>query len=228
MRLIPLICAVSLSVHAADKGLPPRAQPSDYQAQQTVQNATYNATVAAAAVPARQIQKLFSADVAKYYVVVEVAVYPNTRREFEVDRFNFGLKQGDAVAHVEHPRDIVTPWPDKASVSDKPVTVTTTTGVMIGKSSDPVNGTRTVHGAYEGVSVTNDPRAADPPATPRQKIDPAVLAQRIEEKMLPEGPAQYAVAGYLFFPLIGKRRKGAMELQWTRDNASAVLKVGEK
>jgi hypothetical protein len=46
--------------------------------------------------------------------------------------------------------------------------------------------------------------------------------------MLPEGPAQHAVAGYLFFPRIGKRRKGAMELQSTRANASAVLKVAEK
>jgi hypothetical protein len=48
--------------------------------------------------------------------------------------------------------------------------------VMIGKSSDPADGTRTVRSVYEGVSVTNDPRAADPPATPRQKIDPVVIA----------------------------------------------------
>jgi hypothetical protein len=226
VRLIPLILTVSLLARAGDKGVPPRALPSDYQAHQS----TRNATLAAAIVPARQIEKMFSADISRQYIVLEVAIYPRNGLTFDLDWFDFGLKIGDTVAHVEKPRDVATPWPEKNRVPDKPVTVITEAGVVYSRSSDPVYGRRSGWGTYEGAGVTNDPRAANPPPPPRQGPDPQIVEQRVRETMLPEGQARTAVAGYLFFPQYKpKRHKSvAIELQWSRDDASANLRLPEK
>jgi hypothetical protein len=108
------------------------------------------------------------------------------------------------------------------------VTVISETGIVYGRTSDPVNGHRTVWGTYEGVGVTNDSRAATSPQTARQ--DPQIIEQRVREKMLPEGRTTTAVAGYLFFPRFkGKLHKAdVMELRWSKDNASAILRLPQK
>jgi hypothetical protein len=222
MRMFCLIASAGLLAFAADTGVPPRASASDYQAHQT----TPSAVLAASIVPAKQIEKMFSADIAKQYIVVEVAIYPQNSQPFDVDWFDFGLKVGDTVAYVEKPRDVATPWPEKNKIPDKPVTVVTEAGVVYGRSSDPVNGRRSGWGTYEGVGVTNDPRAASPPQ-PRQGPDPQAVEQRVQQTMLPEGAATAPVAGYLFFPQYNLRKaKGAeKQLQWSHQGGSAVLRL---
>ena len=223
MRLIPVAITVSLCAMASDKGVSPRTSAADYDARQSVTEVT----LAAAIVPARQIERLFSAEIARQFIVLEVAVYPQSGQTFDVDWFDFGLKIGATVAHVEKPRDVVTVWPEKNRVPDKPVTVTSETGVVYGRTSDPVNGHRTIWGTYEGVGVTNDPRAAPPAQTPRQGADPQIIEQRVREKMLPEGRTGSAIAGYLFFPQLKRKRHQAdvAEFQWSKDNASATLRL---
>jgi hypothetical protein len=226
MRLIPLIFTVSLLLNAGDQGVPPRVRPSDYQAHQS----TKDAILAAAIVPSRQIEKMFSADIARQYVVVELAIYPQNGHTFDTDWFDFGLKVGDTVAYVEKPREVATPWPEKNRVPDKPVTVITEAGVVYSRTSDPVYGRRSGWGTYEGVGVTNDPRAAAPPPPPRQGPDPQIVEQHVRETMLSEGRTTTAVAGYLFFPQYKqKHRKGdAIELQWSKGDASVILRLPEK
>jgi hypothetical protein len=225
MRLIPVAITVSVLVMASDEGVSPRASASDYDARQS----TTDATLAAAIVPARQIEKLFSAEIARQYIVLEVAVYPQSGQTFDVDWFDFALKIGDTVAHVEKPRDVATAWPEKNRVSDKPVTVITEAGVAYGRTSDPLNGHRTGWSTYEGVGVTNDPRAATSPPTPRQD-DPQTIEERVRERMLPEGRARRAIAGYLFFPQFKRKRHKAdvTELQWSKNRASAILLLPPK
>jgi hypothetical protein len=224
MRLIPILISAG-SLLAQSNGVPPRPNASDYQIHET----TRAAVLAASVVPAKQIEKMFSSDIAKQYVVLEVAVYPQNAQTLDVDWFDFGLKIGDTVAYVEKPRDVATPWPEKNKIPDKPVTVVTEAGVVYGRSSDPVNGRRSEWGTYEGVGVTNDPRATPPPQ-PKQSPDPQMIEQRIRETMLPVGPASKAVAGYLFFPQYNLRRhKGdAMQLQWSKNDASAILRLPSK
>ena len=219
MRSIHILAFCSVLAWAGDTSVPPRPSASDYPVHQN----SNSGTLAAARVPARQIEKMFSADIAREYVVVEVAVYPKDGQSFEVDWFDFGLKDGDTVMHAEKPRDVATPWPEKRNVAS-PVTVTNETGVVYARSSDPVNGRRSEWGTYEGVGVTNDPRAATPPA-PRQGPDPQVVEQRVSDKSLPPGPASAAVAGYLFFPAYAKHKKGPLELQWTKDHESVILRL---
>jgi hypothetical protein len=220
MRLIPVAVAASLWAIAGDKGVAPRPSASDYDARQTITQGT----LAAAIVPARQIERLFSAEIARQYIVLEVAVYPQSGQTFDVDWFDFGLKVGDVVAQVEKPRDVAMAWPEKNRIPDKPVTVITDTGVVYGRTNDPVNGHRTVWGTYEDVGVTNDPRAAP---SPRPAADPQLIEQRVREKMLPEGRTGTAIAGYLFFSQ--PKRKGhqadVTEFQWSKDGASMALRL---
>src|SRR5258708_34665859 len=100
MRAIPAfviitLLPVTLLLTAGDVGIPPRAKPSDYPVHQD----TKTATLAAARVPNRQIEKMFSPEIARQYVVIEVAVYPES--SFDVDWFDFDLKIGATAAHVE-------------------------------------------------------------------------------------------------------------------------------
>jgi hypothetical protein len=52
----------------------------------------------------------------------------------------------------------------------------------------------------------------------------------VREKMLPEGRTTTAVAGYLFFPQFKNKphKAGIMELRWSKDNASAILRLPQK
>jgi hypothetical protein len=219
MRWLLIALISGFVVLAGGQGVAPRANTSDYDAQQSVADGT----LAASVVPAKQIEKLFSSRIGKDFIVVEVAVYPENGQNFNVDWLDFGLKNGDTVAHVERPRDVAMAWPERAGDLGKPVTVTTETGVAYGRVSDSTGQHRSQLDTYESVGVTNDPRAAPPP---RQGPDPQMVEARIREKMLPEGQAKTPIAGYLFFPQLKKRRKGELaELQWSKDRASAVLRL---
>lgn len=220
MRLPALIFGSALLVLAGD-GIPARAKASDYPVHQPAAHAT----LAAVRVPPRQIEKMFSPEIARQYVVLEVALYPES--EFDIDWFDFNLKIGNTIAHVEKPLDVTTPWPEKTPQPSLPVTVLTETGVAISHTSDPVYGRHTDVGTYESVGVTNDPRAAAPPPPPPGP-DPVVLARRVRERVLPEGPARSAVAGYLFFPQYKRQKNAPLELRWSKDNDSATLRIPEK
>jgi hypothetical protein len=220
MRAIIVGFLCSLLAAAGDTGVPPRAHASDYPVHQSAKTAELAATI----LPVGQIERVFSAEIARQYVVVEVAVYPHDGQTFDIDWFDFALKSGATVSHVEKPRDVATPWPEKSGIPDKPVSLISETGVVYSRSSDPVNGRRSGWGTYEGVGVTNDPRAAAPPPAPKQGQDPQVVEQRVRERSLPQGQTRIPVAGYLFFPQYGKKHKNeTTELQWSKDDASVVL-----
>ncbi len=218
MRATSVALAFSLLLSAQD-GVPPRNRPSDYAVHQQIQSAT----IAASRVTASQIEKMFSPDVARQYVVLEIAIYPTD--SFTVDWNDFALKIGDTVVHPEKPRDVVTPWPEKQTADPNRPKVITETGVVYSRTNDPVNGKRSGWGTYESVGVTNDPRATNPPPAPRQGPDSQIVEQRVREKMLPERQTRAPLAGYLFFPQYAKGKRHPMELQWTD---AVTLRIPEK
>jgi len=228
MRWIPLLLAASLAVVADDRGVSPRPQASDYPASQSVKTVDIGAVV----VPAQRIERMLNGEIAKHYAVLEVAVYPRDGQTIDVDRIDFRLKIGDETSFAERPSDVATPWREKNPPSTRPVTVVSDTGVVYSKTSDPVNGRRSGWGVYEGVGVTNDPRAAGPTAPPpsNRDADSRIIEQRVRELSLPEGRTSAPVAGFLFFPLDkAKGRKGSvMELRWTKDGETSTLRVPVK
>src|SRR5437879_7617 len=136
MRNTCLVFGLAMVLCAQD-GVPPRNKASDYSAHQQ----TKSATIAASRIAGSQVEKMFSPDVARQYVVIEVAIYPSD--VFTVDWNDFALKMGDTVVRVEKPRDIVTPWPEKQQpVDPNRPKVITETGVIYQRTNDPVNGKR--------------------------------------------------------------------------------------
>jgi hypothetical protein len=193
---------MALLALGADTGVSPRPSSSDYP----VHASAKTATLAAAIVPPEQVKRILSDYVSSRYVVVEVAVYPRDGNAFDVNSNDFALKTGATVIHAETPWDVA-PWPEnRGSVPSRlPVGVTTETGVVYTRSSDPVNGRRQGVGTYEGVTVTNDPRVTNPRSSSPSGPDPSVTAQKALDKALPQVQARTPVAGYVYFRQYSKR-----------------------
>jgi hypothetical protein len=225
---------ISPAAVASDSGVPPRRSASDYPVQQTVKTPGGLAAVGAVIVPDDQVRKMFSSEISRDYIVVEVAMYPADSKSFEADRYDFGLKisngsKGDRVAHADAPSDVALPpyerRPDLGGPESK-VNVTQEAGVAVARTNDPYYGKRTSVGTYEGTSVSNGP----PPPSQQSGsgVDRHAIESKLRDKALPEGPTTRAVAGYLYFPAAKKHKSDALELQYTKGDVELDLRLPAK
>ena len=174
--------------------------------------------------PQDQVKKLFSSDMAKNYVVVEVAIYPQENRTFNVDLIDFELNTGDQFVRTSEPADIGTIWPSaKApSLGNGGPNVNTESGIIVARETDPTTGRpRTSVGTYEGVAVSNYPQPAPPPPTPSPRqndIDAKILRMALRV-----GLTKDPIAGYLFFRH-QKRKQDTYTLNYSNDDFSVDLK----
>jgi len=217
------MCALAF---AGGQGVPPRARPADYPVHQSAKIGATTATIAAAIVPADQVRKMFSSDVADHYAVVEVAFYPEDGQSFEADRYDFSLKTGDKIAHADSAPDVVLPWGERKNPLDNGrVNVTQEAGVVVDHTNDPYYGKRTTVGTYEGTAISNGP----PPPAAAAGPDPRVVEAKLREKALPEGRTADRVAGYLYFPQYSKKKKGdAIELEYSKQDVEVDLRFPAK
>jgi hypothetical protein len=195
------------------------------------------AAVGAAIVPADQVRKMFSSDISRDYIVVEVAMYPADGKSFEADRYDFGLKiggsKGDRVAHADSPSDVALPpferRPDLGGPESK-VNVTQEAGVAVARTNDPYYGNRTSVGTYEGTTVSNGPapRSQQAPDGVDRRAETQMIAAKLRDKALPDGPTAKAVAGYLYFPVSKKGKNDALELQYTKGDVELDLRLPAK
>jgi len=208
---------------ADDSGVTPRQKPTDYPAHDSAKTAV----LAAAVIPPDQVKKIFSAEVAKGYIVVELAIYPEGNRTFDVDRFDFSLQTGDQMLHAANPQGILKPWQDKpanARIPSRGPNVGVDTGIGVAHGPDPVTGRPTTSvSTYESVHVSNYPQDAPPPP-PRSDPDPSAVAQIVRNMALPEGATAKTVAGFLYFRYSGKKRP-ALTLNYANDDLSVDLKL---
>jgi hypothetical protein len=206
----------------AGDGLPPRTSASDYPVHQD----TKAATIAAMRMTPEQLNRTFPADLAKKYVVVEVAIYPKEGPAIEVQSLDFVLKVGDGENHPETAEEVASMWqPHRAPHPDltSNTHVTTETGVILANGTDPATGRRVNGvGTYESVGVSNAPTQTAP--TPSSsRVDADRMEALLKKWALPEGKTNSPVAGYLYFRLPAKKTKGAPELQYERDGSSASM-----
>jgi len=199
MRIFVLIAALGLQVAWA--GTHPRPSAFDYR----VQGTSGDVTVAAEIVPPNQVKNLFSTDLSKY-VVVEVALYPKDGSTATVQHIDFSMKVGSETVRAAAPDAIVhqkqqASAPRPSSPSD--INVYPTAGV--GYESGPYGRGGVYH--EEGVAVTGGGwGGARPPAYPTNYPPDPYASQELIDKALPEGAMSKPVAGYLYFPVSGKKK----------------------
>jgi hypothetical protein len=209
--------AILLFALAAQAGTRPRAAAADYQSSETGADAAVGAEI----VPEDQLKNLFSTDLRRGYVVVEVALYPANGKSVDLSAMDFLLRVGaDRTIRAANPRAIPRAVEDRNAPRPSDVNVYTTAGVAV--ENGPY-GRRVYTSA--GVGVDNGPPIAPPPASHPQ--DRQITQWELEQSGLPEGVAAQAVSGYLYFPYTAnKRKKVALELEY--HGAAGTIRVALK
>ena len=217
MRAV-LACLVVSVAFGADPGVPPRASAKDYP----VQAQASTAKIAATILPPNQVSKIFSPDISKNYIVIEVAIYPENGVPFDVEMSDFSLRVGKHVGRADQPSD-VPPWPERTSSPRLPVDVTVETGIAHESDNDAVYGRHSTTGTYTGVAVSA-PAHDNYPPPPNPRVDPRLVYDRLQRMALAQGDTRVAIAGYLYFPQYSKRKKSdEIELKYARDDVSLNL-----
>jgi hypothetical protein len=152
MKRIALMLVAVIAAFASN-GIRPRGSAADYPTHVT----SDGVTIAAAVLPPAQVRKIFAADLnSGGYIVIEVAVYPETAPEVDVSSGDFMLSPaGETSAAPVSARTIAGVLDRKNSPSrGRDTDVTANVGYETG--TDPVTGRR-VSGTYTGVAVANGP-----------------------------------------------------------------------
>ncbi len=216
--MLACIFGVAMIAHASDPGVPPRAASTDYP----VHGPAESATIAAAIVPPNQVTKMFSPDISKDYIVVEVAIYPENCVPFDARSADFSLRVGQRIGRADTPLDVA-PWPDRGPATHSSVDVTTEVGVIHESDNDPVYGHQHSTTTYTGVGVSS-PGHDNLPPPPDPRVDPRVVQDKVQRMALAEGDTKVAIAGYLYFPQYAKRKKSdEIELRYAKDLATVNL-----
>jgi hypothetical protein len=211
----------------AGDGRSPRSSAADYP----VHNDVKDSTIAAVRLSADQLNKTFPSDLAKKYVVLEIAVYPKDGAIVDVRTMDFSLRIGDGESRPEDAQEVATMWRPhgKSGGTELPghTRVTTETGVIVGTGTDPNTGRRTTNaGTYEkvGVASGDDPGQARYP-TNSSNVDYDRMEALLNKWALQDGKTSAAVAGYVYFPLPLKKTKGAIELQYSHEGSTTSMTI---
>jgi len=214
-----LACLAVSTIYAADSGVPLRPSPKDYPAQ----GQAASAKIAAAIIPANQVSKMFSPDISKDYIVVEIAIYPENGAPFDVESPDFALRIGQRIGRADLPWDVAR-WPDsRPPVGRSPVDVTTEVGIVHASENDPVYGRQHGTATYTGVAVSA-PGHDNLPPPPDPRVDPRAISDKLQRMALPEGDTKAAIAGYLYFPQYAKHKKSdEIEMKYAKDDVAVSL-----
>jgi hypothetical protein len=194
-------------------------------------------TVAAAVLSQDQVSKLFAGDLNKAgYMVVEVAVFPDSGNEVEVLSRDFLMRAGSeketlrpvssvTIAARQQQKNTPKVPPTPGNVSVYP---TSTIGWETG-GYDPVTGRRrsgvyTGGGVGVGVGGQREPYPAPPGST---DADRNLMEQELFSKELPQGKTVEPVAGYLYFPKpsSSKARNGPLHITYYTEHERMELEV---
>lgn len=205
-----IVAALSLSAQeTTPKGVHPRATPDDYAVKAQGKGAAY----AASLVPTEQAKHLFAFDITGQFLVFEVAYFPQDNHWSRLDIDDFVIKRGDKgdVTHVADASAVASEIqrknaPKRAeSLGTGDTQIHTEAHIGYESGRDPVTGQR-VNGTYSGAGVgVGRQGSADVPDPPGpihpggSPEDRKVLSAQLQDRQLPNGKFDHAVAGYLYF-----------------------------
>ena len=204
----------------ADTGTAVKTGPAEYQAHDAVRGAV----IAASVLAPDQAARIFSGAVSKNFVVVDVAVFPESGHAFDISAIDFSLNTsfpataGEVAWHGKKQPDA-----DPRIPASRPVNVSAEAGIAVGSRTDPATG-RTQHGVggYGGVGVDNYPRPAAPASTSSADTTYA-MEGKLRGYELQDGPASAPISGYLYFPVDKKHKGDAPVLEYSRSGERARL-----
>ena len=203
-------------------GVHPRS-PSDYAISAQLNGATFAASI----LSSDQVKHIFSADISKSYVVIEVACFPATNSSLDVHPDDFLVKTGTKGEFIQ-PADGVTvasviqgknshPPPSRPAVQ---------TEAAVGYQTGTDAYGRRVHSVYTeaGATVGPDPNLPPDPRAGGSQQDRQNLEYQLMDRSLGEGRTSAPVAGYLYFPIASLKKLPAntYQLQYFGDAGQKV------
>jgi hypothetical protein len=214
-RSVAILALSSFCLCADDthpKGVHPRATPDDYAVKATATGDTY----AASLVPAEQAKHLFAFDITGKYLVFEIACFPGENKSVQIDADDFVIKHGDK-GELTHPVEssavaLAIQLQNLPKMPRRNGEVYTEAHVGYESGRDPVTGQR-VNGVYGGGGAGVERGGGPPPPNyPRpggMPEDRELLQTQLQERGLPAGKFDHAVAGYLYFPRAAVKKDGS-------------------
>ena len=201
---------------AGPKGILPRTSADRYP----IHAGNDGTEVGAALLSPAQVRKAFSFDLSGSCLVIEVALYPQKGKERNVSLTDFSLQLAgtDTVVKPSRANAIAAKLPPD-SVSPGEVIVTPS-----GEAEAAV-GPRTLHIHIEA-EVAVDGVSGEP--HPVSERDRAVAEAQLGDKGLPEGKVSSAVAGYLYFAIVPKKKQSVLRLDYEQDGIKVVLHFSDK
>lgn len=218
-----VICATAVASDGP-KGTVPRATPDKYEAHAEHDGVGVGATL----LTPTQARKVFSAEIDRCCMVVEVAIYPQKDGLAEVSLNDFALRiAGKDIASRPSSAEVVAgKLQRQAETPPHGPDVGGSVGVGQGRYDeiDPVTGQRrTVRtvttGAGVGVGIGGPPPPPRPGSSDEER---RALELELKEKGLPEGNTAVPVSGYIYFSL-SQKKNAKYQLEYTLDGGKVVL-----
>jgi hypothetical protein len=195
LAAIIMILSVGASLGADKQGIAARPKPTDHQAQ----TAITDSQIGASCLSRVDVQREFSTELNRGYMVVEVALYPENGKSVELDPGQIFLRlteEGKPIRPAE--AKTIARSLQQANAGDRDVTVYPSIGVGYEtKRYDPNTG-QTYPGGWTtdvgvGVGIGNGGAGAT-------DEDRKVMELELTEKGLPQGKFSAPVSGYVYFP----------------------------
>lgn len=212
-----------LSAWAGSKGTVPRSAATQYPAHAEEADTV---SIGAKLLTSNEVRKTFVSDLNHCCVVVELAVFPQSGKSFEVSADDISLRiAGTETAAKPASAKVISASLQKNARQERDITVSpvSSIGYESGPVYDPATGTvRRGGGVYTstGVGVGIGGRGNQPGASDK---DRSVMETELSEKGLPEGAVTTPVAGCVYFQLSPKGKNTKYQLQYTVNGKQMTL-----
>ena len=207
---VAFVTAASLAT-AGPKGTIPKASADLYPV-----HADHNGTrIGAALMSPDEVRRVFGFDVDRSCIIMEVALYPPDDKEHKVLLSDFSLR-------IAGTNTAVKPSAAKVVAANWQQQFRMQQDVKTELDGDVTLGPGVVHLAGQ-VRFEK----GDSPAQPPTEKDAATLEAELTEKGLPEGKASSPVAGYLYFPVLQRKKDTPLQLDYETNGSSVILELSK-
>ena len=212
LSAIALGTTVSLA-NAGPRGTVPKASADLYPAHADEHDGT---RIGASLMNADEVRRAFGFDVDRTCLIIEVALYPKDGQERKLLVSDFSLR-------IAGTNTVVKPSTATAVAANWQQVFRERQGVKTDPFGEVAVGSHEVHaeGQVHVGTVDSSPH-------PASEKDRATLEAELAEKALAEGKASSPVAGYLYFPMLPRKKHTALQLDHDTNGSSVTLQFPQK